>query len=105
MQRKIYEEVKIFLPVLEENININESNEVLVTSFTTHATPLIRYQIGDAMELDENTNKVYSILGRKSDFLFSTNGDKINIANISNIFKMNLVSGVINHLSKNKPMP
>lgn len=27
MQRKIYEEVKIFLPVLEENININESNE------------------------------------------------------------------------------
>lgn len=27
MQRKIFEEVKIFLPVLEENININESYE------------------------------------------------------------------------------
>lgn len=27
MQRKIFKEVKIFLPVLEENININESYE------------------------------------------------------------------------------
>lgn len=27
MQRKIFKEVKIFLPVPEENININESYE------------------------------------------------------------------------------
>jgi len=29
------------------------SDEVLVTSFTTHGTPLIRYRIGDSMTFSE----------------------------------------------------
>ena len=33
-----------------------ESNEVLVTSFTTHGTPLIRYRIGDALIFDHTQN-------------------------------------------------
>lgn len=53
------------------------SNEVLVTSFTTYGTPLIRYRIGDSMvfsksndlcECGFNTPLVESIEGRAIDF-------------------------------------
>lgn len=76
--------------------NIDDSNEVLVTSFTTYGTPLIRYKIGDSMEFKDydkvcncgfNTPLVKSIEGRAIDFLYSTKGGKINLGNVSNIFK------------------
>lgn len=76
---------------LEEN-----NNEILVTSFNTHGTPLIRYRIGDSM-IFEKTNIlcecgsenpiVKEIQGRKLDFLYTSQGAKINSGNISNIFK------------------
>ncbi|MDD2505491.1 MAG: phenylacetate--CoA ligase family protein [Bacilli bacterium] len=72
------------------------NDEILVTSFTTHGTPLIRYKIGDSMDFD-NTNKLCScgiqapivkeIQGRKLDFLYTADGAKINAGNVANLFK------------------
>jgi phenylacetate-CoA ligase len=72
------------------------SNEVLVTSFTTYGTPLIRYRIGDALVLN-NDNAicecgmkapiVKEIQGRKLDFLYRVDGAKINGGNVANLFK------------------
>lgn len=76
--------------------NMEGSNEILVTSFTTYGTPLIRYRIGDRMVFEDpdkvcdcgfNTPLVKSIEGRSIDFLYSTKGGKINLGNVSNIFK------------------
>jgi len=73
-----------------------DSNEVLVTSFTTHGTPLIRYRIGDAMDLSNESEEcecgikapiVKEIHGRRLDFLYSADGAKINGGNVANLFK------------------
>src|SRR5690554_1290098 len=78
-----------------ENLEEN-SNEILVTSFTTHGTPLIRYRIGDSMDLNSNDNEcscglqttmVKSIQGRSLDFLYTIEGAKINSGNVANLFK------------------
>jgi phenylacetate-CoA ligase len=72
------------------------SDEVLITSFTTHGTPLIRYRIGDAMCIDSDNSKcecgnqtkiVREIKGRKLDFLYTAKGAKINGGNVANLFK------------------
>lgn len=72
------------------------SDEVLVTSFTTHGTPLIRYRIGDSMRFLSSDKTcscgmqsplVESIQGRKLDFLYTADGAKINAGNIANLFK------------------
>lgn len=81
----------------------NQNNEVLITSFTTHGTPLIRYNIGDSMYFDDNNIKcncgieshiVKDILGRNLDFLYTAEGCKINSGNIANLFK-NVPNAVI----------
>lgn len=73
-----------------------ESNEILITSFTTHGTPLIRYRIGDSMIFDKGGNQcscglaapiVQSIQGRGLDFLFAADGAKISAVNVANMFK------------------
>lgn len=72
------------------------SDEVLVTSFTTHGTPLIRYRIGDSMTFDSDNSRcmcgmespiVKAIQGRKLDFLYTSDGAKINGGNVANLFK------------------
>lgn len=72
------------------------SDEVLITSFTTHGTPLIRYRIGDSMAFDSIQNDcrcnidapiVKEIQGRKLDFLYTADGAKINAGNVANLFK------------------
>jgi phenylacetate-CoA ligase len=72
------------------------SDEILVTSFTTHGTPLIRYRIGDSMKFaDEKTSCtcgiqapiVLEIQGRRLDFLYTADGAKINAGNVANLFK------------------
>lgn len=68
---------------------------VLVTSFTTHGTPLIRYAIGDSMTFTDRTSCacgmespiVSSISGRKDDYLYRADGAKINAGNVANLFK------------------
>lgn len=72
-----------------------DTDEILVTSFTTHATPLIRYRIGDRMVFDPNgtcscsndSPIVRSIEGRKLDFLYTAEGARINAGNVSNLLK------------------
>lgn len=71
------------------------SDEILVTSFTTHGTPLIRYRIGDAMVLNRKAGcpcgiqspLVSSIEGRRDDYLLRADGAKINAGNVANLFK------------------
>jgi phenylacetate-CoA ligase len=79
------------------------SDEVLITSFTTHGTPLIRYCIGDAMVLNNNKSDctcgiaspvVTEIRGRKLDFLYTVDRAKVTVVNIANGFK-NIPNAII----------
>lgn len=79
------------------------NNEILVTSFTTHGTPLIRYRIGDSIKFaDEHANcacslqspVVLEIQGRRLDYLFNADGTKISAANVANLFK-NIPNAII----------
>lgn len=81
----------------------NDNDEVLVTSFTTYGTPLIRYQIGDSMIFGDDSSTcscfnespiVDSIQGRKLDFLYTAEGGKINGGNAANLFK-NIPNAII----------
>ena len=81
----------------DEHIN---KGRLVVTAFNTHGTPLIRYDIGDEIELLEGTCKcgnnnplVKSVLGRISDFIYSEETGKINLGNVSNCLKG--VKGII----------
>src|SRR5690606_35875322 len=66
--------------VVDENLNPAQASQMLVTSFTTHGTPLIRYRIGDSITL-ANASKlcscgsifplVESIQGRTNDYILS----------------------------------
>lgn len=88
--------------VVDENLKPTNSGEMLVTSFTTHGTPLIRYRIGDFITLDHPDNVclcgsifplVKSIEGRTNDYILSPQNGKINLGNISNSTKD--VKGII----------
>lgn len=82
--------------VLDENDKPCQSGRLVVTSFTTNGTPLIRYDIGDSISL-ENPEKnctcgnhnplVKEILGRIDDYVYSPENGKINLGNVSNTLK------------------
>lgn len=83
--------------------HFGEGDEVLVTSFSTYATPLIRYRIGDSMVFaPEGTNcpcgmqapVVESIQGRRLDFLYTPEGARVNAGNVANLLK-NMPNAVI----------
>jgi len=80
-----------------------DSNEVLVTSFTTHGTPLIRYKIGDVILFEETdkscscgakTPLVKSIEGRSLDYLQTKDGRKLYITNVLGVFD-DLPAGIV----------
>lgn len=82
--------------VVDENLKPSSSGEMLVTSFTTHGTPLIRYKIGDSIALSNNQTlcncgslfpRVDRIQGRTTDYILSPTYGKINLGNISNSTK------------------
>lgn len=80
--------------VLDENNNDTKLGKLVITSFTTEATPLIRYDIGDSIELSNescdcgnNNPVVKQILGRIDDYIFSPENGKINLGNVSNTLK------------------
>lgn len=88
--------------VLDEQNNPSKSGKLVVTSFTTEGTPLIRYDIGDSITLEDEDEKctcgnnnplVKEILGRIDDYLYSPEMGKINLGNISNTLKD--VEGVV----------
>lgn len=88
--------------VVDKNMSPTSDGELLVTSFTTRGTPLIRYRIGDRIQLAEPSQKcacgslfpiVNSIEGRSSDFILALGNIKVNLGNISNCTKD--VKGII----------
>ncbi|WP_418603871.1 phenylacetate--CoA ligase family protein [Hwangdonia sp.] len=88
--------------VLDENNKACKKGRLVVTPFNTRGTPLIRYDIGDEIEMYDaaetcgcgnNNPLVKSILGRISDYIYSEETGKINLGNISNCLKG--VKGII----------
>ncbi|SHH94597.1 phenylacetate--CoA ligase family protein [Pollutimonas bauzanensis] len=82
--------------VVDENMRPAQEGEILVTAFTTHGTPLIRYRIGDRIKLAPPSFQcacgscfpvVEHIDGRTSDFIWSPENGKVNLGNISNCTK------------------
>lgn len=80
--------------VLDSKNKDSFSGRLVVTSFTTLGTPLIRYDIGDSLKLSNdvcscgnNNPLVEEILGREDDYVYSQDNGKINLGNISNCLK------------------
>ncbi len=80
--------------VFDDHFNPSQKGRLVITSFNTHGTPLIRYDIGDQIELSDETCTcgnhnplVKEILGRISDYIYSEEIGKINLGNISNSLK------------------
>lgn len=82
--------------VLDNENLATKSGRLVLTSFTTEGTPLIRYDIGDTIELADNDYKctcgnsnpiVKKINGRIDDYVYSTENGKINLGNVSNTLK------------------
>lgn len=88
------------IEVVDDNNKPTQEGRMLVTSFSTKGTPLIRYDIGDRLKLKEGrctcgraTPLVERIEGRISDFVYSKERGKIYLGNISNCVKY--VKGVV----------
>ncbi|WP_417559084.1 phenylacetate--CoA ligase family protein [Mesoflavibacter zeaxanthinifaciens] len=86
--------------VLDNNDQPAKEGRLVVTSFTTQGTPLIRYNIEDRIKLSDeicdcgnNNPMVKQILGRIDDYIFSKETGKINLGNVSNTLKD--VKGII----------
>lgn len=82
--------------VIDENDQPTNSGRLVVTSFTNEGTPLIRYDIGDSITLEDETKTctcgnnnplVKEILGRIDDYVYSPENGKINLGNVSNTLK------------------
>ncbi|MCC2524559.1 phenylacetate--CoA ligase family protein [Vibrio coralliilyticus] len=70
------------------------SDSVLVTSFTTHGTPLIRYDIGDKIIFKEGVCScgsrhplVKEISGRAVDYLTAIDGRKVSLSHLADVIK------------------
>lgn len=88
--------------VVDEDMQPAQEGEILVTSFITHGTPLIRYRIGDRIKLSSSDKickcgsifpLVEKIEGRSTDYILSPKHGKVNLGNISNSTKN--INGII----------
>jgi len=94
-QRELHLELQSgVFEVLDDNDQDSNYGRLIVTAFTTEGTPLIRYDIGDMIELKEgtctcgnNNPLVNQILGRIDDYVYSPQIGKINLGNVSNSLK------------------
>ncbi|CAM4050345.1 phenylacetate--CoA ligase family protein [Psychrobacter arenosus] len=100
--------------VIDEYMQPAEEGELLVTSFTTHGTPLIRYRVGDRIKLDTLNKQcdcgssfplVDKIEGRSTDYILSPTHGKVNLGNISNstkdvigIIQFQVIQQELNHV-------
>lgn len=83
-------------------IETNERNEMIVTSFTSYGTPLIRYNIGDLLVWKDGVCEcgschplVESIEGRKVDYLYKPDGGKVSMSHLADVIK-----GIPNSITK-----
>ncbi|GLR28019.1 phenylacetate-CoA ligase [Psychrobacter pacificensis] len=88
--------------VVDDSLQPALEGEILVTSFATEGTPLIRYRIGDRITLAPKEYKcncgsvfpvVKAIEGRSTDYISTPTNGKINYVNITNSTKG--VAGII----------
>lgn len=92
---KLHLELQSGLFEVLDDFNVpTNKGKLVITSFTTHATPLLRYDIGDMVELSDevctcgnNNPIVKEILGRIDDYIYSPDNGKINLGNVSNTLK------------------
>lgn len=100
--------------VVSDDLQPAQSGQILVTSFTTHGTPLIRYKIGDSVTLADSAKQcacgsifplVENIEGRTNDYILSPTHGKVNLGNISNSTKdikgilcFQLIQNELNHI-------
>ena len=77
-------------------IEVNENHDMIVTSFTTKGTPLVRYNIGDRVTFKEGSCScgsshplVENIEGRKVDYLYTESGGKISLSHLADVIKGN----------------
>tara|TARA_B100001063_G_C16752530_1_gene551106 strand:+ start:603 stop:1970 length:1368 start_codon:yes stop_codon:yes gene_type:complete len=77
-----------------ENIKFDDEEEMVITSFRSNGTPLIRYRIGDKLNFKDgkcecgNINPlVRDISGRKVDFLYSEQKGPISLSHLSDVIK------------------
>jgi phenylacetate-CoA ligase len=77
-----------------EILDCEEGNEILVTSFTSYGTPLIRYRIGDSIHFKEGVCScgsahplVESVDGRKVEYLLSETRGKISLSHLADVIK------------------
>lgn len=85
-----------------EEYKTSYGNEMLVTGFNTHGTPLIRYRIGDMWELSDEKCECQSsfpvvkqIEGRKVDYLLSKQYGKISLSHLADVIK-GLPNSIVN---------
>lgn len=100
--------------VVDSELKPTSEGELLVTSFTTHGTPVIRYRIGDNIKLAPSNIRcacgslfqiVERIDGRATDYILSPTHGKVNLGNISNstkniegIIKFQVLQSTINEI-------
>jgi len=77
-----------------EKLETEFGNEMLITSFTTHGTPLIRYRIGDKIKFKDGACScgschplVESIEGREVDYLISKKRGKVSLSHLADVIK------------------
>ena len=78
-----------------EVLETEYGSEMLVTSFFTHGTPLIRYRIGDKIEFDDKQSCacgschpiIRHIEGRQVEFLFSKEKGKVSLSHLADVIK------------------
>lgn len=72
-----------------------DDGEILITSFTTHGTPLVRYRIGDRMKFGVGTcscgqggTYITSIEGRQTNYVVTPNGLKVYEGDLTTIVRV-----------------
>ena len=82
--------------VVDDEFQPAREGEILVTSFSTRGTPLIRYRIGDRIKLGPEGDRcpcgssmplVEHIDGRSNDYILSREKGRVNLGNLSNCTK------------------
>ncbi len=78
--------VEILKMESDEPVSDGEIGRIVVTDFTNYAMPMIRYEIGDLAAIGKTASdgtilSITHLCGRKTDMIYKTNGEAIDIFN------------------------